>query len=76
MQIFAKTLTGKTLTLEVEASDTIEIECEGKDTGKEWNSTRSAETYICWKAVGGWKNTKFLQHPEGIHNTCGAQVER
>ena len=32
MQIFVKTLTGKTITLEVEGTDTIEV-CQSKNTG-------------------------------------------
>jgi len=50
MQIFVKTLTGKTITLEVEASDTIEnvkakIPRQGRD------SSRSTEADLRWKAI-------------------------
>uniref|UniRef100_A0A3Q7IP61 Ubiquitin-like domain-containing protein n=1 Tax=Solanum lycopersicum TaxID=4081 RepID=A0A3Q7IP61_SOLLC len=46
MQIFVKTLTGKTITLEVKSSDT--TDCESKDTGQGKDSTRSTEAYLCW----------------------------
>ena len=46
MQIFIKTLTGKTITLELEPSDTIEY-----DSRKRRNSSRPANTHICWKAT-------------------------
>ncbi|KAF6037492.1 hypothetical protein EB796_004191 [Bugula neritina] len=65
MQIFVKTLTGKTITLEVEASDTIEnVKTKIQDKR---NPTRSAKTYLCRKAARRWQNSFRLQHPEGIH---------
>ncbi len=50
MQIFIKTLTGKTITLEVEASDTIET-VKQKVQDKERDSPRPATINICWKTA-------------------------
>jgi ubiquitin len=74
MQIFVKTLTGKTITLEVESSDT--IECKAKDSRQGRNPTRPTTSYLCWKTTRGWKNPFGLQHPEGIYPPSGAQIER
>merc|ERR1719412_1842337 len=74
MQIFVKTLTGKTITLEVEPSDSIER--QGQDPRQGGNPPRSAEVDLRWQAAGGWKDFVGLQHPEGVHPPPGAQAER
>jgi ubiquitin len=72
MQIFVKTLTGKTITLEVESSDTIDnvkakiqdkegyvyIPCQDDQclTALIQNSSRPATSYLCRKAARGWED--------------------
>merc|ERR1711936_1064885 len=73
MQIFVKTLTGKTITLEVEPSDS--IECEGQDSGQGRHSPRPAEVDLRWKAARGWKDSLRLQHPEGVHSPSCPQTQ-
>merc|ERR1712107_811986 len=70
MQIFVKTLTGKTITLEDEPSDSIEN--VKADPGQGRNSSRSAEVDLRWQAVGGWSHSQRLQHPEGEHSSPGS----
>merc|ERR1712004_777230 len=65
MQIFVKTLTGKTITLEVEPSDTVER--QGQDPGQGGHPPRPAEVDLRWQAAGGRKDPLRLQHPEGVH---------
>nr|GEZ32417.1 ribonuclease H-like domain, reverse transcriptase, RNA-dependent DNA polymerase [Tanacetum cinerariifolium] len=63
MQILVKTLTEKTITLELERLDIIhnvKVKIQDKD-----GITRSAEIDFCWKQLedgGSW-----LQHPEGVY---------
>ncbi|VAI44155.1 unnamed protein product [Triticum turgidum subsp. durum] len=53
MQIFVKTLTGKTITLEVESSDH-HRQCQGQDPGQGGHSSRPAASHLRWEAAGGW----------------------
>ena len=73
MQIFVKTLTGKTITLEVEPSDTIEnVKAKIQVRkflftnypyliiaflGQGGHPPRPAEVDLCWQAAGGWANS-------------------
>jgi ubiquitin C len=52
MQIFVKTLTGKTITLEVESSLLRhDRQREGEDSRQGGHPTRPAAPHLCWKAT-------------------------
>merc|ERR1711916_221881 len=70
MQIFVKTLTGKTITLEVDGSDTIEnVKQKIQDRG---HSSGSAAPDFRRQAAGGRPDAGGLQHPEGVDAAPGA----
>merc|ERR1711971_149029 len=74
MQIFVKTLTGKTITLDVEPSDTRER--EAKDPGQGGHSSRPAAADLRGQAAGGRPHALRLQHPEGVYAAPGAVPAR
>jgi hypothetical protein len=75
MQIFVKTLTGKTITVEVERSDSID-NVKQKIQGNRRNFFRSATIDLRWKTIRMWQNFSRLQYPERIYFTLGLMFER
>merc|ERR1712226_1146363 len=73
MQIFVKTHTGKTITLDVEPADSIE-NVKAKIQDKE-GIPPDQQRLIFAEAAGRWQDALRLQHPEGIHASSCPTVE-
>ncbi|KAF7083058.1 hypothetical protein CFC21_086875 [Triticum aestivum] len=71
MQIFVKTLTGKTITLEVGVLGH-HRQREGKDPGQGGHSPGPAASDLRRQAARGRPHPGRLQHPEGVYPSPGA----